>query len=214
MIVTSPSAVRALCWGLAISVSGLTLTGCAGGGITYGTGTPTSLQTITDVSGMISLRGNDRPDIDYRPRPGLVTPPSNNLPPPGSNDVAASTNWPNDPDVQARRQREANARREATMSEQDLARRDPGFRLPRNAEAQPNEERGNPDFKPDDAGSQRLASIRGDRGGSHDAEGRPVRRYLTDPPAEFRQPDPNAPTDAMVPGKPRGKFSLRNLWPF
>lgn len=205
-----PPARRIRLSGPAAAMAALALGGCANG-VTYGTGTPTGMQTLTDVTGMVSLRGEQRDPIDYRPRAGIVAPPGSTLPPPGSSEVA-NAEWPRDPDEIARRQRAANARLEATMTEQELAQLDPGFRLPSTAEPAPNEERGNPDFASDRETMQRLAAIRGEKGGSLDETGQPTRRYLTDPPTEIRQPDPSVPIEE--PEKRRGKFRLSNLWPF
>ena len=59
-----------------------------------------------------------------------------------------------------------------------------------------------------------FADARGSKGGSYDAEGRPVRKYLTEPPPEYREPDPNSPVEITEKPKKKSKFHLKDLWPF
>ena len=58
-----------------------------------------------------------------------------------------------------------------------------------------------------------FADARG-KGGAYDAEGHPVRKYLTEPPAVYREPDPNSPVEITEKPKKKNKFSLKSLWPF
>ncbi len=46
---------------------------------------------------------DEKPELDYRPRPPLVIPPKMELPKPIDKTVAKSPQWPNDPDVAAQR---------------------------------------------------------------------------------------------------------------
>jgi hypothetical protein len=39
-----------------------------------------------------------------------------------------------------------------------------------------------------------------------DENGQPVRRYLTDPPSEYRMPDPTAPVEITAKPAPKKKF--------
>ena len=48
--------------------------------VTYGTGTPTTAQTIQDLTRILNFRGND--PINYQARPDLQTPAANTLLPP------------------------------------------------------------------------------------------------------------------------------------
>jgi hypothetical protein len=187
--------------------------GCANS-VTYGTGKPTGMQTVSDLTGILSLGGSRGEEIDYEPRPGLVEPPTNNLPPPGEGRPLAE-NWPRDPDVTRAEIAEANRRAQATMSDAEFARRDPGFRVPVEPPQQRQQRQENvanvagaEEFV---AGNQRLAEARASRAGSYDAEGRPVRRFLTEPPAEYREPDPNAPMTIQEQEESRRGFSLRRV---
>lgn len=53
--------------------------------ITYGTGVGPTEQTFRDITAVLDV-GQGGPDIEYQPRPGLVTPPSNQLPPPATDE--------------------------------------------------------------------------------------------------------------------------------
>jgi hypothetical protein len=50
--------------------------------VTYGTGTSTTLQTVRDFTGILLIGGPPTDPIVYEERPGLVTPPTNELPVP------------------------------------------------------------------------------------------------------------------------------------
>jgi hypothetical protein len=66
------------------------------------------------VLGVVGLGPNKPTDdsIDYSARPALVVPPKMDLPPPQTA-TAKPADWPNDPDVAARRKAEADSRRPA-----------------------------------------------------------------------------------------------------
>jgi len=105
-----PSALRKLAPSFGVVVIA-GLAGCSG--TTYGTGISPEEQTIKDVMSLASLGSEEKPPIDYKPRGGIVAPPSTNLPPPvdSSTKTAAVTaedpNWPKDPDVEARERKAA-----------------------------------------------------------------------------------------------------------
>ncbi|MCP4386621.1 MAG: hypothetical protein GY798_35305 [Hyphomicrobiales bacterium] len=180
------------------------LSGCAG--TTYGTGVSPGRQTVKDISGLVTLKGDDGEPIEYTPRPAIVTPPSANaLPKPGEGTGVA--NWPNDPD-QAKKQQSAaavNTRGLPTDEERDAEiLSDPGFRLPKSNE--PNVKMGVDD--PYNAAAEIrqmqevkeeqkkvFATAKSSRAGAVDANGNPVRTTLTEPPAEYRVPDPTAPDE-------------------
>ena len=188
---------------------------------TYGTGKTAAAQTVADITGLVTLgTGSKKAEpIDYRPRPSIVEPPSTaSLPPPrsGQATTVAEADWPKDPD-------ELEKQRKKFLAEKgdDY---DPQFRLPEGAK------RELPTFKDDRPGSVRLreerlrdskvtkemfAEAKRARTGSVDANGNPVRRYLTEPPVDYREPDPTAPTDITEKKKKSGGgFSLGSLWPF
>jgi hypothetical protein len=167
-------------------------------GTTYGTGTNPGAQTVKDLTGMLSLGGgNSGPQIAYEARPPIVAPPTNAaLPAPGSGETVQ--NWPNDPDVLAREQKLANANQ---RSETGDALVDPGFRLPKQKVEVVNEESTTQDdellaLTGNKKEQQKLfATAKGGAAGQVDANGNPVRTALTEPPAEYRIPDPTAPEE-------------------
>jgi len=210
-------AARSLALAAVCSMPAL-VAGCSG--VTYGTGTRTEMQTIQDVTGLLSLSGPEQPEIEKTPRGGIVAPPTTaNLPPPVDPTTTASVDWPNDPDEAARRRKAEEEAQPLQPHASAGAVRDPGFRLPKKFfENQKQQEeawdysRGpNPNTQ---EGFKKLAEMKSERGGSLDAEGNPVRRYLIEPPAEYRKPDPDAPVDPEAPPKKKKPFSLRDLWPF
>lgn len=69
-----------------LAVCGVVLASCST--VTYGTGTPTTAQTIRDVVGILDITP-DREIIVYEERPDLQTPPTATLPPPQPADETA-----------------------------------------------------------------------------------------------------------------------------
>jgi hypothetical protein len=192
-------------------LSGLALA-LAACGTTYGTGTNPGAQTVKDLTGMLSLGGGGGgPAIAYEARPGIVPPPANAaLPAPGSGETVQ--NWPTDPDVLAREQKAANANQRADTGDAII---DPGFRLPKQKVEVVNEDSQTID---DDllalTGNNKkeqqtlFAKAKGGAAGQVDAEGNPVRTALTEPPADYRIPDPSAPEEFEATSK-RGLFTKK-----
>ena len=54
---------------------------------------------------------DEKPEIDYRPRPPLVVPPKKELPPPVAPASSKAQSWPNDPDVAALKKAEENRKK-------------------------------------------------------------------------------------------------------
>jgi hypothetical protein len=207
-----------------IVAAGLLLAGC-GSATTYGTGKSPGVQTLEDIGSIVSLGGkrHDAVAIDYKQRPGVVEPPSTAvLPPPVTKtqedaQLAMSADWPKDPDEQDKKMREAV--REAAASGEDLK-----FTVPEGSQARSNS-RADPG---DDSVTRRkkqmhrlnaegqgklFADLKRARSGSVDENGNPVRKYLTEPPADYRVPDPNAPLEITEKKKKTG-FKFPDLWPF
>jgi hypothetical protein len=218
-----PVAGRALALAAVCGMPGL-VAGCSG--VTYGTGTSTELQTIQDITGMLALGAPDKPEIDTKPRGGIVAPPTTaSLPAPVDDTVTGSvepSDWPNDPDEGARK-RKAEQDAQAPQSASANAIRDPGIRLSK-AMLEKQKQQQALQEKPWDYSrgpnpnlmgrKKEFAEMKSERGGSLDANGQPVRRYLTEPPAEYRVPDADAPVDPKAPPKKKKPFSFRDLWPF
>ena len=186
----------------------LTLASCSQ--TTYGTGTSAGLQTITDIAKAASL-GDKKDPIDFTPRPPVVAPPTTaSLPPPGSGTTqTAAADWPKDPEVQA-------ATVKAQIA-QALANGRP-ITIKQAPKSQPSQEAtGSIDTdSPDNykttpaqqAEVKRLLAL--SNTGSVDANGNPVRQYLTDPPQGYLAGDPNAPAATTPEKKPGRAFK----WPW
>src|SRR6476620_6077367 len=74
---------------------------------------------IKSLLGSMGIIPKEKDPIPYRERAPLVMPPKMELPAPAAAGAvqAANPQWPNDPDVVARKRREADARAPATQSE-------------------------------------------------------------------------------------------------
>jgi hypothetical protein len=169
---------------------------------TYGTGTSAGLQTITDIAKAASL-GDTKDPIDFTPRPPVVAPPTTaSLPPPGSGsaDSTVAANWPKDPDVQ-----QANVKAqvaEAQANNRPITIKQAKSTLPSAPAAtidtdSPDNYKTTPEQQ---AEVKRLLAL--NNSGGVDANGNPVRQYLTDPPAGYLAGDPNAPAAAAPEKKP------------
>jgi hypothetical protein len=167
--------------------------------MTYGTGTTPAMQTVEDLTGIATGGKADKAAIDYSPRPKIVAPPVVGALPPPVDDNAAATaaNWPNDPDLlKAKVKADAEAR--AAAGKED------NIRLPAGKfAAAPLPGERTPTKEEMDEMRRQMAASKG--GMSVDANGNPVRKYLTDPPVEYRLPDPNAPVAVADDGKPKKK---------
>ena len=140
--------------------------------------------------------GKNSAPIDYEARPPIVTPPNiASLPAPGSGTTVQ--NWPNDPDVKARDQQIANANKKTVDTGTALV--DPGFRLPKQKVVPYEEETVDEQvlsLSSNKKEKQKLmATAKGGAAGQVDADGNPIRTALTEPPAEYRVPDPSAPEE-------------------
>ncbi|HET7718238.1 MAG TPA: hypothetical protein VFK86_21635, partial [Bauldia sp.] len=162
----------------------------------YGTGVNPGALTVKDLTGMLSFgAGKSQPPIAYESRPPIVAPPdTGTLPPPGSGETV--TNWPKDPDVLAREQQFANANK---RTDTGSALVDPGFRLPKQ-KVEPYKEESLDDqlfsLTSNKKEQQKLfAQAKGGAAGKVDENGNPIRTALTEPPPEYRVPDPTAPEE-------------------
>lgn len=220
--------IRSVFIGVAAATLALGLGAC--NETTYGTGTAPGTQTLQDIAGIAVFGGTAKEPVKYSARPGLVAPPPGTaLPPPVSDQQAvAAANWPNDPDQQSKRLKEEVAAREKLCADATNAMRpecrDPGFRLPASASAdnasrEPSPTLLNQNLKARDLAlgtpeqnakaTKLFADARGQV--AVDENGNPIRRYLTDPPSEYRVPDPSAPVE--IDNKPATK-PKKWKWPW
>jgi len=174
------------------------LGGCIGN--TYGTGVSPGQQTLSDLTGMVSLRSKDKQPISYAPRPPIVAPPTTaELPKPGS--AATPADWPQDPDQLAEQKKLAEANQRAHDPTVAEVTADPGFRLPKSSESTIRYHNEDPNsatnqiFQMQQAkgeAKELLAKAKSGAAGEVDANGNPIRTTLTEPPAEYRIPDPSS----------------------
>jgi hypothetical protein len=205
--------------GVVSAGAALALGGCVAQN-TYGTGVSAGRQTVQDLASIVALGGpEDEEPIVYQPRPTIVAPPNEagGLPPPGSGRAVVASNWPNDPDEEARRLRAARGSTAYNDQNLPLNSNDPDFRLPRQYDDSRQPVGGN---RPDpsvaarttpeqkDAAQKMYADARGSL--LVDENGQPVRRYLSDPPTEYRQHDPDSPVEITAETKKKKKFK----WPW
>ncbi len=176
--------------------AGLSLAGGCISTTTYGTGESPELAVFREIGGGIfgGVLGKSESDpIRYEQRAPIVSPPEANLPEPAEQVAAVNPDWPDDPDK----------RKRAELSDEvtpDYYKRvSPLARLTQN--------RGGPRCSPEDkdcdgfvspaeanayqAGHKKFAAAVADVEGLNMEE----RKYLTDPPDEFRQPAETAPIE-------------------
>ncbi len=155
-----------------------------------------------NIMGSIGILPEEKDPIRYRERAPLVIPPKAELRPPMASDSFASNNpqWPNDPDVAAKRRRAEDARRPVTWSEtrrmsDNNARLTPD-ELGRGRSADklapvPGSHRGDNArdvllMTPDQLRAGRKVSD-DEAGVAGAAGGEPARKVLTDPPSGMRR---------------------------
>lgn len=192
---------------LAIAASAAVLSGCIAP-TTYGTGVTPGAQTVEDIAGLVNMGGNKKAPIEYAARAPIVQPPTQDmaLPVPGSASTATATNWPQDAD-EAARQKAAMANNASPIQKSDLAHNvqggvvlaDPGFRLPSAAGRPPDNDYDSAKAAYDahmqggKQATQLFAQAKANGSMAVDANGNPVRKLLSEPPTEYRVPDPEAP---------------------
>jgi hypothetical protein len=213
------SSARRLLPSLALTALSIGLAGCMGSGTTYGTGKNPGTQTLEDLAGIASLGAPKKEPIEYGVRAPLVPPPPGTpLPPPGSQPSAAA-NWPKDPDVEQKKfKADSQARAQAqAYGEQPFGANDPKFRVPAKKSDEPSPMLTDPNKRMDAdahttpeqaAASKKLFADA--RGVPTDENGQPIRQYLTDPPTEYRTPDPTGPVE--IDAKPAVKKKFK--WPW
>jgi len=181
-------------------VSGLLVSGCMSSP-TYGTGVTANEQLTTDLSSMFSMKPKNR-NSEYAPRPDLVKPAkgTTELPAPQENIVAAdSGQWPESPE-----QRRARIRQDATEN-RDNPNWEPEV-INDIASSSGPKQKGGVSARQQDSGV--AAAGKGEdlnaKGAQFRAaqattkQGSPtVRRTLSEPPLDYRQPAATAATDEL-----------------
>lgn len=155
-----------------VAVSALALSGCLGSP-TYGTDKTANEQLIEDLTGVLALGPKKGPNIEYQPRPELVQPETTAVLPPPQDSVttASNTAWPESPE-----ERRARLRQEATDNQDNPAYRSPIVVDTANSGTTPQQRA---EFK------RRMAL--------QNSTDPTTRRYLSEPPVEYRQAAATAP---------------------
>lgn len=193
-----------LFFGVTIACAGAILSGCMSSP-TYGTGKTANAQLMEDLSGVLTIGPGSRKkaQVAYNPRAELVRPASLEVLPEPQQDMASSGNpaWPESPE-----QRRARLRQEATANHDN-----PNYRSPITAgssnrlgsEAVLADERSREGARLTDAQRADLEKRMRDanQGDSN------VRRYLSEPPLEYRVPADSAASGEL--GEDEWKKSRR-----
>lgn len=190
--------------GAAFGVLGslLVLAGC--NTPTYGTGRSVELAMIEELTGNLAGGGKKKQaPIEYKARSELVLPPSAQLPAPEQKLALAQTAaWPNDPDQN----------RAAKNTSGEIPEEFRKGRLARGAIQR------NPDVSPIDVTemntAQRLEAQRKfrEQRAAMGTGSATERRYLTDPPVEYRVPSANAPQPEDVEANTAPRTLFGSMW--
>lgn len=193
MLVQTSPRLRLLAAAAPLSAAALLLGGCMASP-TYGTGKSVNAQLFDDVSGMFSLN-NTKPAIEYKPRPDLVKPASKDvLPAPQDNVATSNPAWPESPEQRRKRYRDIATANQgdpgyeplvdsdaAQIVKADPITRGPGIDRLTTPAASTDPKSQREDFK-----KRRAQSEQGDP---------TTRRYLSEPPVEYRQAAATAPAN-------------------
>ncbi|MYZ46523.1 hypothetical protein [Propylenella binzhouense] len=175
----------------------LAAAGCSS--TTYGTGEAPEMAIFNEFTGSFIGGGRSKPNIDYKPRAPLVVPPQAELRTPAEPATVSTPNWPDDPDqkVVQRDYSDPSFERARYISQAEYERTRPIAEINRSRkslEESQAEARDGAAPARDFAVSSRQES-KEFKAALNAAEGRgdTGRRYLTDPPEEYRQPSGSAP---------------------
>lgn len=178
-----------------VLASCLALGACASGP-TYGTDKTATEQLVSDIGSAVSLTNKkDGPAPKYTPRPGLVKPAKGQelalvQPETPLNDRNANPQWAESPE----------AMRDRLKQEADENADNPGYRSPLL------DGRGQAGTMTE---KEKWEAVRKAKADASPAAGLQRRRYLSDPPSEYRQSAATASADDL--GEPEAKKEKRRL---
>jgi len=180
---------------LALGVCALVLSGCVGG-TTYGTGVTQEQQLVKDVKGMISFgsANKSKARIDYSARPDLVLPGQTaSLPAPQEQESSSSNvDWPESPAQRIARIRAAAEPADPRSGEvplSELMRKKEGIRIAtRNPEFKNSDKDGHDAIDNIGLNARRNAARLKQQKALTSGTTTLSRRYLTEPPIEYRIP--------------------------
>lgn len=162
-----------------VTVSALMLSGCMGSP-RYGTDKTANEQLIEDLTGVLSIGPKKQPQIAYQPRPELVKPETTAVLPPPQDSVTTASAWPESPE-----QRRARLRQEATENQDN-----PAYRSPIVVSGQDPGGAANSVTRAQQEEFRRRMAIQ-------NAADPTSRRYLSEPPGEYRQAAATAPAGEL-----------------
>lgn len=185
----------------ALGVSALVLSGCIGG-TTYGTGVTQEQQLVNDVRGMVSLGKTNRSKtrIDYSARPDLVLPGQTTSLPAPQEQVSSSSNvdWPESPEQKIAKIRAAAAPADSRSGEvpiSELLRKKEGIRIAaRNANYLNSDKDGHDAITNIGINTRKNAARLKQQNSLTSGTTIRSRKYLTEPPVEYRIPASSAPS--------------------
>lgn len=172
--------------GVSVVCAAALLSGCVSSP-TYGTDKTAGQQLFEDITGVVSTEGltgrSREAEIAYKPRPELVKPASLEVLPEPQNEIATAGNpaWPESPE-----QRRARLRAEATENQENPNYRSPivmggSHRAPWDAAESSPEQRAEILRRKREANQGNATS----------------RKYLSEPPVEYRVPNATAAADEL-----------------
>ena len=195
------ASMRLLGFGFLMGLSAIGLAGCVGG-TTYGTGGSQEEQTMKDVYNMFTLRP-ERRNIDYSPRPDLVVPANRaSLPEPLDSEASTSAaQWPETPEQRIARIRAQAGEvdpRTGDVSVEERLRRKEGIAIERGYAKNDfvpgvTDRDGNPIlYNGQKSQADRAAVLKRKQELSMSVGAN--RKFLTEPPVEYRVPASSAPS--------------------
>jgi hypothetical protein len=199
----STRGLRIITMASATALAGLALSGCVGG-TTYGTGVTQEKQTLKDVYTMFNLT-TEKKNIDYSPRPDLIVPDNKQALVEPIEDGATTSNaqWPETPEERIARIRaqagEVDPRTgEVGINEQMRKKEgiaiETGYVKRKFAPGQTDRD-GNPLLN-STASAEARQEVLKRKAELNGTSGPTTRKYLTEPPVQYRQPVASAPSGA------------------
>ncbi len=182
--------------------AGLVASGCMSSP-TYGTGVTANEQLLTDVSSIVSVKPPRRESIEYKPRPELVRPAPGQaaeLPPP-QEQVATAQNpdWPESPEERRRRLRKQADENQDNQFYQSPIVNDVSGGGPKDYSSNSGgaaDRRNESGIVPVGQAEKQRREVKKRLAESRQGSAT-SRRYLSEPPLDYRKPAETAPTDDL-----------------
>ena len=170
------------------------LVGCSG--TTYGTGVTQEQQLLDDVTSLATLgTGNKRKKINYDSRPKLVkVTDTSTLPSPAETVDSESAYFPENPEEKRAKLRAIAANEDPNeISPEVAALREESRLRQKVVPNKPHEDRSGGSIADIRAEQERVNQVIAQKAQNRRVNGAQQRRYLTEPPNEYRQPAETAP---------------------